>query len=333
MKVSIIVPVYNVELYIRRCFDSIAAQTYRCLECIFIDDASPDDSFAILRERIERYKGPIDFKVLRHKANKGLSAARNTGTKVATGDYVYYLDSDDVLPGRAIEQLADTANKFEGVDVVQGNTEVLSDSGHKVDSEFWSITDKGFPEFSNDKVWIKTRFLVEPRVPVNAWNKLVKRRLIIENGLSFREGVIHEDQLWAFHASKYVSSIAFVAEICYRHYIVPGSIMRSENKRRSMESWLSILEEMSENADNVCRSAQRKLILWKLKASMRRLHGEDYCRVLLGQYRVLIKRNLAETIRERDPLSFLFYCIYLLPPPVYRTNFLRKFSKRLINLV
>ena len=331
MKVSIIVPVYNVELYIGRCFDSIAAQTYRCLECIFVDDASPDDSFAILRERIERYRGAIDFKVLCHKANEGLSAARNTGTRAATGDYVYYLDSDDVITDRAIEWLVLSAEQFEGVDVVQGDTEVISDPEHEVGAEFWSITGKGFPEFANDKGWIKTRFLVEPRVPVNAWNKLLRREFLIENKLRFRDGIIHEDQLWMFHVAKCVNSIAFVTEICYRHYIVPGSIMRSENARRSLHSWLLILEEMSETEDDVCQSAQRKLILWKLKANMRRFHGDVYCKTLLGQYRTLIKRNISASIRQRDPRAFLFYCIYLLPPAVYRKEFLRKLSKRLIN--
>ena len=333
IKVSIIVPVFNSGCCVGRCFDSISAQTYRSLECIFVDDASSDDSLAILRDRIERYEGPCEFQVLRHETNKGVSAARNTGTWAATGGYLYYLDSDDAISDRAIERLIDSALKYDGVDIVQGNTEVMPDTAQEVDGEFWSITGKGFPEFSNDKKWIKTRFLVEPRVPVDVWNKLLRREFVIGNKLYFREGVIHEDQLWAFHAAKCVSSIAFVTEICYRHYIVPGSIMQSGDAKRSLVSWLAILEEMSENEDDVCRAAQRALILRKLKASMRRLNREVFCKALLGQYRRLIKRNLLTSIRQRDPQTVLFYCIYLLPPAIFRNALLRKISRRLMNAV
>jgi glycosyltransferase involved in cell wall biosynthesis len=105
MKVSIIVPFYNAEKYIHRCFDSIVNQTYANIECIFIDDCSPDHCYAILQTRIAEYAGKIDFQIIRHAQNKGVSAARNTGTLAAKGDYVYYLDSDDEITRDCIETL------------------------------------------------------------------------------------------------------------------------------------------------------------------------------------------------------------------------------------
>jgi glycosyltransferase involved in cell wall biosynthesis len=125
MKVSIIVPVYNVEKYINRCFNSIICQSYTNIECIFIDDCSPDNSYQILRQRINEYQGNIYFNVIRHSKNKGLSGARNTGTLASTGDYIYYLDSDDEITNNCIEILVNLANKYPGVEIIQGNTKTI----------------------------------------------------------------------------------------------------------------------------------------------------------------------------------------------------------------
>ena len=91
MKISIIVPVYNVEPYIRECFSSIATQTYKGkIECIFVDDCGQDKSVEILEELIADYHGSISFSIIHHEHNKGLSGARNTGICHATGDYLYF---------------------------------------------------------------------------------------------------------------------------------------------------------------------------------------------------------------------------------------------------
>ena len=93
--VTIVIPVYQVSEYVERCVCSVMAQSYPYLECIIVDDATQDDSIVKCEQLIAAYKGPIRFRILHHGQNRGLSAARNTGTKVATGDYLYYLDSDD----------------------------------------------------------------------------------------------------------------------------------------------------------------------------------------------------------------------------------------------
>ena len=96
MKVSIIIPIYNVAPYIKRCLQSVADQTYKDIECILIDDCGSDNSINLAKEFIYDYKGNILFTILHHEENKGLSAARNTGLRYAKGEYVYFLDSDDI---------------------------------------------------------------------------------------------------------------------------------------------------------------------------------------------------------------------------------------------
>ena len=108
MKLSIIIPVYHVAPYIEDCLRSVMRQTYQgAMECLIVDDCGTDDSMAIAERTIATYEGPIVFQVLHHERNRGLSAARNTGTLAAKGDYLYYLDSDDEIGirGRFLDPL------------------------------------------------------------------------------------------------------------------------------------------------------------------------------------------------------------------------------------
>ena len=98
MKISVIIPVYNVAPYIAACLQSVMRQTAQAaLECILVDDCGPDNSMEVVNETLKSYNGPVDFKIVRHTQNRGLSAARNTGMAAATGDYIYFLDSDDEI--------------------------------------------------------------------------------------------------------------------------------------------------------------------------------------------------------------------------------------------
>ena len=99
-KISIIIPVYKVEKYLRRCLDSVLNQTFTDWEAICVNDCSPDNSGAILNEYAARDKR---IKVINHKENSGLSASRNTAIEHATGDYVMYLDSDDFIHPQTME--------------------------------------------------------------------------------------------------------------------------------------------------------------------------------------------------------------------------------------
>ena len=112
-KVSIVIPVYNVEQYLRRCIDSILSQSYADYEMILVDDGSTDTSGQICDE----YSGDSRIHVI-HKANEGAGAARNTGIEIATGDYITFIDSDDYIAGCYLERMVQTAEQT-GSDIVQ----------------------------------------------------------------------------------------------------------------------------------------------------------------------------------------------------------------------
>ena len=114
-KVSIVVPIYKVEKYLRRCVDSIINQTYRNLEIILVDDGSPDKCGQIIDEYKEKDSRIISL----HKKNGGLSDARNYGMKYVTGEYIFFLDSDDYIKSETIETLINLSLKYQA-DIVQG---------------------------------------------------------------------------------------------------------------------------------------------------------------------------------------------------------------------
>ncbi len=240
--VSIIVPIYNVEKYIERCIESVKAQTYANWECICIDDCTPDDSVRLLETVII---GDGRFKVLHHVINRGLSAARNTGTKAAKGEYVYYLDSDDELTPICIESLVSLAEKYPQAEIIQGSTHSLPEEN----GDWRDINNKvDYPEYIMDKDWIMRHFYaLDNFIPVNAWNKLIKRDWVelYRDKLLFKEGIIHEDERWLFDVVDYVSAMAFSRNITYMHYQTDGSIMTSKahSNYKSVSSMIVILND------------------------------------------------------------------------------------------
>lgn len=239
MKISIIVPVYNVELYIKECFESIAAQTYKGeIECIFVDDCGQDDSVAILEKLITEYHGPIQFSIVHHEHNKGLSGARNTGIRHAQGDYLYFIDSDDNITSDCIEKLVDLAEKYPQVDIVQGSA--------KSKLEWLQLANKHFPEYSDNFKWIRKTMLLRFSIPMTAWNKLVRKDMVVRNGLYFEEGLIHEDEVWNFMLAKYVHSIAFCCDITYIYRENPDGIM-GQTKEYNYDPVLNIMVDRVSN--------------------------------------------------------------------------------------
>lgn len=218
MKVSVIIPVYNVSKYIERCLLSVLNQTWQDLEVILVDDCTPDNSMEIVEAVIASHLRGITVRLLKHEKNRGLSAARNTGICDALGEYLFFLDSDDYIPENAIELLANIA-KLNKPDFVIGNYEV---TGTKRWAPSLSL-DTGYYE-GND--FILSNY-ISGKWYVMAWNKLMNRSFLIQNELYFQEGMVHEDDLWSFKLANIALSMSVVNEVTYFYFIQPVSIMRA----------------------------------------------------------------------------------------------------------
>ena len=105
ISISIVIPVYNVEPYIERCFQSVISQTYRNYEIIFVDDCGTDKSIEILSRLMKEYKGELVIKLFHHEKNLGAATARNNGMKIASGEYFLFVDSDDFISSDCLESL------------------------------------------------------------------------------------------------------------------------------------------------------------------------------------------------------------------------------------
>lgn len=325
MKVSIIIPIYNVSKYITKCIQSVINQTYFNIECILIDDYSQDNSIALAKDLLKSYKGSIAFKIIFHKNNKGLSSARNSGTMAATGDYLYYLDSDDEITPDCIDRLIALVHKYPNVEMVQGNMQTIPEPNKQ--SDWRNIKNKNFPEYIDQNDWIRRKFYTSnlmEAIPMNATNKLIKREFITANNLFFKEGIIHEDELWMFDAVEKLNSIAFTTEYTYIAYSRQGSIMRSNNNYKSIESWIIILNKILKDNDNLYFNNFKKKYVWILYSNMNIINLRTNEKNLYYRYKRLVKEIINNlTLRERIPLYIL------LTPQIFHKIFIGNFAFRL----
>ena len=201
-KVSIIIPVYDVEPYIEECLQSVTRQTYRGeIECILVDDCGTDNSMEVAGQLIEAYNGPIDFKIVHHEHNRGLSAARNTGLDASNGDYVFFVDSDDWISDDCIEKLVQPLG-FGQYDFVSGHFE------RDGKDSFVSC-----PEGEYHKNGLKSKG--SSGIPVAVWNKLFRKSFLIDNHLLFEVGKVFEDSIFSFDLACIESKYYVINSITY----------------------------------------------------------------------------------------------------------------------
>jgi len=220
-KVSIIIPVYNVEPYIEQCIKSVLGQTYRQLEVILVDDCSPDHSMDIADKCIRTSaSNDLEFKCLKHENNRDVSAARNTGIKAATGEFLFFLDSDDYIMPECIELLMECVEKYPDAEMVCGGYKIFGNSKWNL-----SLENKPLPLYSDNRDWINEALLKSDVFHVTVMNKLVRRSFILKYELFFEEGIRHEDDIWNFEVAKHVSRIAVSKHDTYVYVIHEGSFI------------------------------------------------------------------------------------------------------------
>lgn len=242
--ISLIIPVYNVSAYIERCLKSVIKQTYNHFECILVDDASPDDSIAKCERMIAAYEGPIQFRILHHEQNRGLSAARNTGTDAATGDYILYIDSDDIISNDCVEKLMAPVLEDKTIEMVVGEHLRFSDNG-MLDNQKKSWRQK--ENITSHDAVRDLYFDAKRHLPPAAWNKLTSRAFINQHQLRFKEGQIFEDTLWTFFEMKHLSHVFVIPDITYFYYYRPDSISYGTKNETIAKQWCAAFEDISQN--------------------------------------------------------------------------------------
>lgn len=291
-KVSFILPVYKVEKYLRQCVESLTCQTYRDIEIILVDDGSPDgcpalcDQLATEDDRI---------RVL-HKENGGLSDARNAGLGISTGDYVIFVDSDDFWVSEdSLQKLVDIVEKHPECDFIGYNC-----------SYFYENTDHyrkwvAYPEtlssvISGDQA---IQMLVATgSFPMSACLKLMKRNLLVEDGIAFKKGQIAEDIPWFINLLEHTRTCIFVNEYIYAYrQNVAGSITASAGER-SYNNLLDIVKTELEKIEGRGFSDEAK-------DALRSFLAYETSILMAGVHRALPKEKQPAARKELKSLCWL----------------------------
>ncbi len=250
-KLSIIIPVFKVEAYIERCLHSIMSQKWTEkdveLECILIDDCSPDKSMERARKMIEDYQGPVFFVCLRHEKNRGLSAVRNTGLEASTGDYVFFMDSDDYLKPDSIETFANEIVRHPDIDIFIGQVFKVEDKSIYMSHVKEPVIITG----RNDIL----KYQLSGKSYVEVWNKFVRRSLLIDNKIFFIEGIYFEDVNWTYSLFSQTQKMMLIPKITYVYDYNTAGIMAMSSSSERMDkviySFSVMLEFLLEQVPDV----------------------------------------------------------------------------------
>lgn len=227
-KVSVILPIYNVENYLRKSVDSVINQTLKDIEIILVDDGSPDSCPQIIEEYAVN-----DHRIKTiHKKNGGLSSARNSGMQVATGKYVYFLDSDDYISEDTLEVLYNTSEENK-LDLIVFNADSFLDEEFTEDTILQKKAD-GYQDYykrngnydgvmKGKDLFSKMHAKGEHRSAV--WLQLIRREFYLLNNLFSYEGIIHEDNLYTLKAFLLAERAMFTPRYFFHRRVRANSIM------------------------------------------------------------------------------------------------------------
>jgi glycosyltransferase involved in cell wall biosynthesis len=240
MKISIIIPIYNVAAYIERCLLSVMSQLYQNIECILVDDASPDNSMEIAQKVMASYSGKITFQLISQATNQGVSVARNKGIKKATGEYIYFLDADDELPSDALKTLA-TAGSIYDADIIIGEIKVVGTRQSPIPP--MPITKETYWQQAE----VFSSFLKKQWYDM-AGNKLIKKTAFNHWEKPFQHGIIHvEDSLFSFQLASKCRSIVIIPEVTYYYHVNNQSVTQQKTKK-NIASIYMVIQKMLEYA-------------------------------------------------------------------------------------
>ena len=222
LRFSIVIPVYNVEQFLSDCLDSVLAQSFSDWETVCVNDGSTDGSAAILEEYAIRDRR---IRIIT-QANGGLSAARNAGIKVAKGDYILFLDSDDWLEHNALQRLVE---KLDGEDLLCfSGRRFFEETGnyHPADQ----LTEKAYlsgMDYYNENALLSRDFAF-----VCVVLRIYKREFLLKNNLLFKEGIFHEDNLFTPIMCYYAEKVRTINDCLYDYRVRANSITTTVNTKR-----------------------------------------------------------------------------------------------------
>lgn len=237
ISISVIVPVYNVEKYIRECIQSILNQTMKNIEIIIVNDGSRDNSIEEIIDLVNLNKNII----LINKKNGGLSSARNEGLKYATGKYISFVDSDDYIDKNFLKTLYLEAEEHNLDIAFGGNTKLYKNDQEKNSRDVRLFNNQNMSGICFLKKQMKFRDF-RPEV----WDDLYSRDFLVKNNLTFYEGILHEDEEFTIQCLIEANRVRLVDTYGYIYRQREDSIMSNSASLKNLESLYLILDRIME---------------------------------------------------------------------------------------
>ncbi len=234
-KISLIIPVYNVELYLRECLDSAVGQTLQDIEIIIVNDASPDNSRQIIADYAARDARIV---ALTHEHNRGLGAARNTGLERSCGEYIMFLDSDDTMEPNSCELLYRKICEHQADIVIGGIRNIDEDS--RPTGKFDVVAKSKIPEESFDSQGAMKLYF-NRQIGNGVWSKIYKAELWQRSHLRFHPNKLLEDSYIILDTLALSKKIIKMNTVLFNYRQRRGSIMQSPIKKEFIDGWLKTL--------------------------------------------------------------------------------------------
>jgi glycosyltransferase involved in cell wall biosynthesis len=263
-KISVIVPVYNAGPYLAECLDSVLSQSFTDIEVICVNDGSTDDSLKILK----KYKADDNRIVIHSQPNQGLSAARNSGMKLAQGEYIQFVDADDYLQSEILKECyAESQTVEDGYDIVmfEGDAFFEEDAISEENEVFRTAYHReGFYGRSNG-LSILCQMVIWSDYRVPCWLYMTKRAHLERNHIEFDVGIYHEDNWFTYISLARAGSVSALKNHGYMRRVSANTIMTSSiNIQHVYGLWLFITKVLHYIDDNGMTGMERAASLWLL---------------------------------------------------------------------
>lgn len=309
--VSIIVPIYKVEPYLRRCLDSIVNQTYANLEIILVDDGSPDGCPQICDE----YASNDNRIIVVHKKNGGLSDARNVGLDICKGDYISFVDSDDYVDHNFIESLIEPTKK-DSYDFI-------------IADHLSSNEQKGSTHLSCNEGPIQDNLTIirsycSLQYPPSAWAKIYRSSFLKSNQFRFQKGLLFEDQLWSCMLASSAEKIFIIHKQVYHYTIRTDSIMQCNDIdfSKRLSSWCFILSTELEILSAYKIKLNKLYSLFFLNKIIEILKISNGQKQLFKKTFRAIKKTIKKNpaifwLKQTNGLEKIFFSLLSISPPFF----------------
>ena len=297
-KISVIIPVYNVENYLAKCLDSIINQTLIDIEILCVNDGSKDNSEDILNSYAQR-----DERItIINKANGGLSSARNAGIKVANGEYICFLDSDDYFENNACERLYN--------EILERHADIIVFGANIFPQNPWPdywLFENLSPRTITYNGFVKEALFKEKGATPFVWRNCFKRKFLLKNNLLFNEDIkFGEDLIFQFCAFPQAKAITFISDKLYNYrWYREGSLMNLAGKD-IQKKYLDHVNEIKIitdywNKNNLINKYGEDLLRWSISFIYDDIKRQD------SKIKLLVYRRLVEAWHQYNFLKFYKY--------------------------